>query len=347
VTTELERRRSLLLQGGGPELSESLTSSTDPADFLIFNVQTDNVGDSEDDEFILPLQSGQPYNFELTYDGKTSIVTGNQDVLLKFPSGAGNYDIKISGIFSGTRFNNIADSLKILDIVQWGAPVWRTFERAFFGCANLVGTYTDTPNFSNVSEFINGLRDCVLWTGTMDDWDMSEAIRIQAFLRNCEAFNKAVNSWDLAKLENMQSLFQDTTIFNQAINSWAAPNLITLRQTFKSALAWNQDFSHLIVATVTDMLECVRLAGAYVQSMGDGVISGAVAPWGTNMHNGTDIGTTNLDDIYVKFNDQTHPSNLTFHGGFAKFTSVGPAKDARDDLIFIDNWAILDGGPTA
>ncbi len=345
MTTELERRRSLLLQGGGPELSESLNGSTDAADFLIFNVQTDNSGSSEDDQFVLPLQSGFPYNFELTYDGKTQIVTGNQDVLLEFPSGAGNYDIKISGIFSGVRFNNLTnDKLKILDVVQWGAPVWRTFERAFFGCANLVGTYTDTPSFSGVSSFLNGLRGCSLWTGTVDDWDMSAAVNLQMFLRDCAAFNKPVNSWDVRNVENLQAMFQNATIFNQPVNLWVTDSLINMRQVWKGAPAFNQDVSALDTSQVTDMLECFRNAFAFVQTIESWNIEALLTPGMTNIFNAVVRTTDLLNRDYISFESQNHPIGITYHGGSTQHSGAGTT--ARNILTSAPSlWNISDFGP--
>ena len=89
---------------------------------LVFTVQSDVVGTSNDNQFTIPtLGSGYLYDIS-TDDGYTATgVTGNHTIT--FPSGVGVHTVTISaelGGFPKFYFNNGGDRLKIMDISNFG-----------------------------------------------------------------------------------------------------------------------------------------------------------------------------------------------------------------------------------
>ena len=109
---------------------------------LILTVKTDNTGTSNNDQFTLPLKPKRRYDFIISGNFTNSPInhTSDSDLTLTFPSGAGTYDIEITGKFPAIYFNNRGDKLKLLMVKQWGTNEWKTFEGAFYGCSNLAMT---------------------------------------------------------------------------------------------------------------------------------------------------------------------------------------------------------------
>ena len=71
---------------------------------------------------------------------------------------AGTYTVRIkdnTGLGTGfprIYFNNGGDMRKLLTIEQWGKGKWTSMAYAFFGCSNLAGQATDTPDLSGVTD---------------------------------------------------------------------------------------------------------------------------------------------------------------------------------------------------
>ena len=127
---------------------------------FVISVKTDNAGTSADNQFTLPT-TGTGYNYDIEYDGQT--LTGQTgSVTLTFPSGAGTYDIKISGSFPQCYFNNGGDKAKLLDIKNFGiyALGSTTQESAFRGCSNMDISATDIGHFENVTNFLRAWQGC-------------------------------------------------------------------------------------------------------------------------------------------------------------------------------------------
>lgn len=136
---------------------------------FIIKVKTDNLGDSNNDQFVLTGNPNLSYDFTVDWgDGGTpEVINSGTSWTHTFPS-AGTYSIEItenvSGGFPAVRVNgvNAADRLKILEIEQWGTNKWTNFTGAFYGCENLTITATDhdTADTSSVSNWSNSFRDC-------------------------------------------------------------------------------------------------------------------------------------------------------------------------------------------
>ena len=127
---------------------------------LIFSVKTDNAGTSATNQFTIPTTgTGYLYDIE-TSDGQT--ITGlTGGTTITFPS-AGTYDVYISGSFPRFYFNNVGDRLKLIDLKNFGIYAQGSTSQAsaFFGCANLIISATDTGLFENVTNFSSTWQNC-------------------------------------------------------------------------------------------------------------------------------------------------------------------------------------------
>ena len=124
---------------------------------IVFTVQSDNVGTSNDDQFTIST-TGSGFLYDIsTDDGYTATgVTGNHTIT--FPSGAGGHTVTISaelGGFPRFYFNNGVDRLKMMNISNFGIYGFGSTSQvfAFRGCNNLTVSATDIGHFENVTNF--------------------------------------------------------------------------------------------------------------------------------------------------------------------------------------------------
>ena len=162
--------------------------------------------------------NGSGYNYDLTTsDGQSfTSLTGNQ--VITFAS-AGDYDVSISGDFPRIYINNNAtNKVKLIDIKQWGNIVWSSFANAFYGCSNLVGSFTDAPNIASVTTLERAFYQCSIFNQNIGSWDVSNVTNMNRTFFQAFAFNQPIGNWDVSNVTNMnRTLFQNTN-FNQSLN---------------------------------------------------------------------------------------------------------------------------------
>jgi len=164
--------------------------------------------------------TGGGYNYNITTsDGQTfNGVTGSQTITF---ATAGDYDVSISGDFPRIYINNNAtNKVKLIDIKQWGNIVWSSFERAFYFCSNLTGSFTDAPNLTNVTSFSRAFLDCSSFNQPIGNWDVSNVTDMFAALAGTSVFNQPLNNWDISNVTVMYGMFSRASSFDQDISDW-------------------------------------------------------------------------------------------------------------------------------
>jgi len=124
-----------------------------------FAVKTDNTGTSNNDQFTIPLYSGETYDFTVAYDGQETTHNTDSDLTLTFPSGAGTYDVVITGAFAGIYFNNAGDKLKLTEVSSFGTSFTR-LDSVFRGCSNCLGFCCAIPYHADITSLAYAWRDC-------------------------------------------------------------------------------------------------------------------------------------------------------------------------------------------
>lgn len=189
-----------------------------PLSSFVIRVKTDNTGATANDQYRMPVlhTSG---TYDLYYDGTSTLgVSGSVDIT--FPSGAGEYDIKIVSNSYVGAFNNQnatvgGDKLKLIEVKQWGTEwTWAsTSERAFRGCANLQVTAKtgDVPNLTNcvnIREFFFGCN--TMTSINVTNWSFPLVTsNFNSFFTQCRELGKitGLETWDTSNVTNLSSVF--------------------------------------------------------------------------------------------------------------------------------------------
>ena len=114
--------------------------------------------------FMLLTQTGT-YNATIDWGDGTSSTHTTGSPTHTYAS-AGQYQIKITGSYAGLRIGNDASQKdKLIAVNAWGNVGFTSFERAFYGCSNLVslpvGSITGADNVEN---FYACFRNCTSLT---------------------------------------------------------------------------------------------------------------------------------------------------------------------------------------
>jgi hypothetical protein len=149
-----------------------------------FTVKTDNTGTSNNDQFTIPLYSGETYNFTVTYDGQETTHSTDSDLTLTFPSGAGTYSINISGLFPRIYFNNAGDKAKLISVTNYGDVGWGSdFSMAFHGCTSCTDFGSGLP--TNITNLYRAWYSCTSATSFPEVSGLTGLTNIAEAWRNC------------------------------------------------------------------------------------------------------------------------------------------------------------------
>jgi len=281
---------------------------------FIISVKTDNVGTSNNDQFTLPMITG---TYDVDWgDGNTDLAqSGTQTHTYSIAS---TYEVKVTG---GTHinFNNGGDKNKLIDIKNWGANIWTSFDSSFRGCEFITTlTATDKPNLNVLTDMDKMFTSALGFNTDISDWDMSNVESLDSFFFNNNAFNQPLNSWNISNVTIIQGMFRDCDVFNQPLNSWDTSSIIDMRNVFYNADSFDQDISSWQVTQVTLFVGFMQTA--------------------------TGLSTANYDALLIAWDAQgvmSYSGTVDFGG--STYTSGGAAEAARTSLI--SKWgAITDGG---
>jgi len=138
-------------------------ASRGTAPSFTLEVKSDNAGTSGTNQFTIPTTTGTYLYDYTTSDGQSGTgITG--DTTITFASGAGTYEIYITGTFPKIYFNNGGDRLKLLRVLQWGIyGIGETNQNsAFSGCGNLTSIADDVDNLNLITSASSMFQNCVL-----------------------------------------------------------------------------------------------------------------------------------------------------------------------------------------
>ena len=203
-------------------------------------VDTTQAG-SAADTFVLPLRIGAVNMTVHWGDGNSDVITTyNQAELTHVYASSGTYQISLSGSFYGINFNNAGDKLKVSSIDNWGTNVWGAMSRAFMGCANMVGAYSDSPDTSSVLLLDYVFYGCTNFNSPLNI-DTSSATTIRAMFFLCSNFNQPLN-WDTSSVSDFSYMMYACTSFNQTIN-FNTSSGTDMQWMFKSCSILNSSFN--------------------------------------------------------------------------------------------------------
>lgn len=201
----------------------SIEGDSRVCDAFVFSWKTDQVTPTKSDITILASASSAiSYNFDVDWENDGIFdetgVTGNISHDYGTP---GTYTIAIRGQFGSPQF---AGSLELQSIDQWGDIRWEDLSGAFSGCLNLENNAVDAPDLSSLKTFGpdgislgNIFRDCILFDGDLNGWDVSMVNNMSNMFYGAVAFNGDISSWNTISVTKMIGMFDGASLFNQHI----------------------------------------------------------------------------------------------------------------------------------
>jgi Mycoplasma protein of unknown function, DUF285 len=184
-------------------------------------VDTTQAG-SASDTFVLPAFNTGTYNATVYWgDGSVSTIStwNDADLTHTYPV-AGTYTVYIEGDFPRIYFNNSGDKMKLIDIVQFGSWQPSNLSNSFYGCANLVGTWSDSPDLSASTSMLNAFNGCSIMNGDFSAWDVSTITNMQDCFLSCTMLTGSHSTWDVSSLVNMTRVFSLCSLFDDDLSSW-------------------------------------------------------------------------------------------------------------------------------
>ena len=294
--------------------------------------------DAGDLGITIPTFTGATYDYAVDW-GDSMLDTGQNGDVSHTYTDAGDYTVRISGIFPRIYFNNADgdNKSKIIAINQWGDQEWTSMNRAFTGASNLVGLASDVPDLSNVIDMNGMFADASAFNQDIGGWDVSNVIDMDLLFSEALSFNQDISGWDVSNVTGMLGMFSETP-FNQNIGGWDVSNVTDMSSMFIDNLIFNQDIRRWDVSNVTDMSSMFNDAAAFNQDVGDWDVSSVTDM--TDMFRNATLSTNNYDLLLQGWSALTLQSGITFAGGNSTYCATA----ARTALTSApNNWTITDG----
>ena len=163
----------------------------------------------------------------------------------------GIYQIKIGGGLNWIYFR-FGDFLKLLEIQNWGTTQWSSMHAAFRGCANMIGTFTDAPDLTNVTSMVAMFRSAHIFNSDISNWNVSNVTSMASLFYDAHIFNSDISNWNVSNVTSMAYMFAITS-FNQDIGNWNVSNVTDMTQMFYFAQAFNRDLSRWCVQNIPSL----------------------------------------------------------------------------------------------
>jgi len=237
-------------------------------------VDTSKDGNSSHTEFKIPIDKRARYSYDVDCndDGtaEATDVTGSYTCIYEKE---GRYVVSIKGVFPSIHFyrgrvdQNNSDSLKVIEIPQWGNIVWKSMYRAFYGCRNMHITATDKPNLSHVETMKEMFAYASSMNENIEDWNVSNVKDMSYTFRDALSFNTPLAKWDVSKVNNMSYTFYNTISFNQHLNSWDVSHTQNMQSMFGRAFSFNRPLAKWNTSRVHNMSQMFTHAYNFNQSI--------------------------------------------------------------------------------
>ncbi len=251
-----------ILKNNGKILKEKWSESS-----FNITVDTTQTGVSNNDQFQFTGAMGE-YDV-LAFQNETEVASFNNlvdETTITLPS-SGTYQLKVfpkevNG-FHKIAFNNGGDKLKLMSLDNWGDIVWSNCNSMFYGCQNMVGTYTDNPNASNVISMYSMFRNAFLFNSPLN-FDTSNVTSMDRMFLRATSFNQPLN-FDTSNVTSMFGMFFEASAFNQPLN-FDTSNVTSMDSMFSRATSFNQPLN-FDTSNVTSMIDMFRGASSFNQPL--------------------------------------------------------------------------------
>ncbi|MEL6975066.1 MAG: BspA family leucine-rich repeat surface protein [Bacteroidota bacterium] len=181
------------------------------------------------------------------------------------------YTVTIQNNFPAIEINDESFSSrgKLRTIEQWGNIQWKSMERAFRQCHNLVHKAEDAPDLSQVTNLQSMFSSIKAVEGKLDNWDVSTIEDMSYLFYNTPVINSEISGWNTENVKQMQNMFNGATSFNQDIGGWNTQNVTEMSAMFANAISFNGNIGGWNTQNVTRMISMFFNATAFNQDIGN------------------------------------------------------------------------------
>ncbi|MDF1695430.1 MAG: BspA family leucine-rich repeat surface protein [Saprospiraceae bacterium] len=174
---------------------------------------------SSPQSILIPVDLSESYNYTVDW-GDGTIEQGFIGHAFHVYLNAGTYRVKITGDFPRIFFNNSGNKDKIREINNWGNGQWTSMENAFYGCNNLAGQASDTPDLSMASSTAGMFRGATSFNQEIGDWDVSTITDMTLMFEGASSFNQPIGDWDVSSVNGMFAMLNGASNFDQNLANW-------------------------------------------------------------------------------------------------------------------------------
>ena len=308
-------------------------------DAFTIEVKTDNAGTSNDNQFQF---TGAVGDYDVVAK-QNNIVVATFDNLsgaetITFPS-SGVYVLELTAKevspFTGMRFDDSGDKLKLSKINQWGL-FNDTRQSLFFGCSNLTEIGSDVNWLNLITDGLNMFRDCNL-TSLPSGMTLDNLTDGSNMFRDC-------NLTLLPSGMTLDNLTDGAYMFRNC-NLTSLPSGMTLDNLTDGALMFFRcNLTSLPSGMTLDNLTNggAMFFGCNLSSLPSGMTLDNLTD-GANMFAENTINTVRYSELLVDMENLNSNTNVLFNGGNSKYNTSG--ETARNLLINNQTWSFTDGGP--
>ena len=305
-----------ILLGSGKNVWASIPA--DDSNYFIFEVNSNNVGETASDSFRIPTTSS---NYQLYWEEVGNESANNSNVALHV--GSPNYviDFGTPGIYrvaidnasvpSGSNdFNNFAtnnagDAKKITKLERWGSTQWVTLSHFFSGAENLTELGMDFPLGDQISDMSYMFSDTPNLTdfGSLNSFRVANVTNLEALFMNSPHISvHDVDLWDVRGVENFSHVFDGVPELAGSLSSdWITTSATNMAYMFR-----NVDLSFFSFYMYT----------ANVVSM-EGMFEGAVLPGKSSSTAGlfySSFDVSSVMNMSRMFSGTSRDANATTYG---------------------------------
>lgn len=126
-----------------------------------------------------------------------------------------------------------------------------------------------------------------------------------------------LNNWPVSNVTSFDDCFHSCVLFNGLVNLWDMSSATSFVRMFNWAVLFDQNIGGWKVTALLDATSMFASAG---------------------------MSTANYGLLLVGWNGQTVQSTVPFDGGASTYSTGAPTA-ARTNLMTVDLWPIIDGGP--